>query len=86
MSRSVRAALLPVDLCPWGLLIAVLLIYLLGVLALAALGRRTDARALAGFIPDCIRLVRRLIVSPQTSPGQRIGLLVLIAYLAVPMA
>lgn len=31
------------------------------VLALLVLGRRSDARALAGFIPDCLILFKRLL-------------------------
>jgi hypothetical protein len=34
------------------------------VLALVLAGRRGDARALAGFVPDCVVLFRRLIASP----------------------
>lgn len=76
---------LGVDLIPWGLLIATVAIYAVAVLALLALGRRTDARALAGFVPDCVRLVRRLLAHPSTTRGQRIALLALIAYLALPI-
>jgi uncharacterized membrane protein YkvA (DUF1232 family) len=76
--------LLGVDLVPWGLLAIVALAYAAAVLALLALGRRTDARALAGFIPDCLRLIRRLIADPETMRAQRIGLLALLGYLALP--
>ena len=36
-------------------------IYALFVATLYIVGRRTEARALAGFIPDCIVLFRRLL-------------------------
>ncbi len=79
-----RGALFGVDLIPWGLLAIVALSYAIAVLALLALGRRTDARAVAGFIPDCIRLIRRLIADPETTRAQRIALFALVAYLALP--
>jgi hypothetical protein len=47
-------------------LLAVVWLYAVAVLALVALGRRSDARALAGFIPDCLVLVRRLLADPQS--------------------
>jgi hypothetical protein len=40
-------------------------VWVLAVLALVAAGRRTDARALAGFIPDCLVLVKRLLGDPR---------------------
>lgn len=76
--------MLGVELVPWGLFAILVLSYLLAVLALLALGRRGDARALAGFVPDCLRLIRRLMVHPTTTRGQRLALLVLLAYLALP--
>jgi uncharacterized membrane protein YkvA (DUF1232 family) len=54
------------------------------VLILVLAGRRTDARALAGFVPDCVVLFRGLIRDGQIS-GWRKGLvLALVAYLAMP--
>jgi uncharacterized membrane protein YkvA (DUF1232 family) len=69
---------------PWLLAICVAL-YLAFVGVLLLLGRRTDARALAGFVPDCIRMIRRLAVDPETSRGQRLALLALVGYLALPI-
>lgn len=77
-------AVLAIDLVPWGLLAITAVAYAAAVLGLLALGRRTDARALAGFVPDCIRLIRRLIADPKTSRGERVALLALIGYLALP--
>ena len=77
-------AILGVDFVPWGLLAIILLVYLFAVLVLLALGRRTDARALAGFVPDCIRLIRLLLTHPSTTRAQRLALLALVAYLAFP--
>ena len=42
-------------------LAATVVVYLLIALALFVAGRRTEARALAGFIPDCIVLFKRLL-------------------------
>jgi uncharacterized membrane protein YkvA (DUF1232 family) len=52
---------------------------------LLAAGRRTDARALAGFIPDCIVLFRRLLGDPRISRWRKALLVGLLAYLASPI-
>ena len=63
---------------------SVVLLYAVAVLTLIALGRRSDARALAGFIPDCLILAKRLLRDERV-PGRRKALLVgLVAYLAMP--
>ena len=56
---------------PWGLLLFVAGAYILGVAALIAAGRREDARALAGFIPDCLVLVSRLARDTRISRPRR---------------
>ena len=76
--------MLGVDLIPWGLLLIIAVIYVGAVLLLLALGRHTDARAVAGFVPDCVRLIHRLLASSSTTRTQRLALLGLIAYLALP--
>ena len=64
---------------------ATLLLYAAFVLLLVLRGRRSDARALAGFVPDCVILVRRLLADPRV-PRRRKALLVLAAlYLASPI-
>jgi uncharacterized membrane protein YkvA (DUF1232 family) len=70
---------------PWLLLGAIVALYLAFVVALLILGRRTDARAVAGFIPDCVRLIKRLATAPETSRAQRFALLALVGYLALPI-
>jgi uncharacterized membrane protein YkvA (DUF1232 family) len=60
-------------------------IYLAFVLTLLIAGRRTDARALAGFIPDCVVLFRRLLTDGRVSGWRRAAVVVLIAYLAMPI-
>jgi uncharacterized membrane protein YkvA (DUF1232 family) len=59
-------------------------IYVTAVLALVALGRRSDARALAGFIPDCVVLVRRLLRDPRVPRRRKAALVLLAAYLLLP--
>jgi uncharacterized membrane protein YkvA (DUF1232 family) len=54
------------------------------VALLYASGRREDARALAGFIPDCIVLVHRLLHDPRVPRRRKLLLVALIAYLALP--
>jgi uncharacterized membrane protein YkvA (DUF1232 family) len=66
---------------------------LLGALALAwgivaavlyfAAGR-TQARALAGFVPDCVVLVGRLLRDPRVPPRHKLLLALTAGYLALP--
>ena len=55
------------------------------VLALVALGRREDAIALAGFIPDCVVLLRRLLGDGRVPGRRKLVLVALAAYLATPV-
>ena len=55
---------------------------LIGGLALA--GPSGAARAVAGFVPDCVVLFRRLLGDPRTSRRQRALLVALLGYLALP--
>jgi uncharacterized membrane protein YkvA (DUF1232 family) len=48
-------------------------------------GRREDARAAAGFISDCLVLFRRLIADPRVPRWRKALLVVLLAYLAMPI-
>ena len=59
--------------------------YAAAVLALVALGRRSDARALAGFIPDCLVLVQRLMRDPRVPRRRKLALALLVAYLVQPI-
>jgi uncharacterized membrane protein YkvA (DUF1232 family) len=52
---------------------------------LVLLGRREDARALAGFVPDCVVLVRRLLGDHRVPRRTKLLLLALVAYLASPI-
>src|SRR5436189_5373962 len=70
---------------PWGVLLFVAGLYVLAVAALIAAGRREDARALAGFIPDCLVLVSRLARNEQISRPRRAVLFLVLGYLAMPI-
>jgi uncharacterized membrane protein YkvA (DUF1232 family) len=61
-----------------------LLVYAALVLALVIAGRRESARALAGFIPDCIVLCGRLLRDPRVPRRKKILLVALTGYLALP--
>ena len=54
--------------------LAALVAYALSVLVLVLAGRRTDARALAGFIPDCVVLFKRLLADPRVPRRQKASL------------
>jgi uncharacterized membrane protein YkvA (DUF1232 family) len=70
---------------PWGLLLLIAGVYVLSVAALIAAGRREDARALAGFIPDCLVLVSRLARDRRVSRVRRGVLFIVLGYLAFPI-
>ncbi len=59
----------------WGLLVAALLLA----------GRRTDAHALARFVPDCLVLVRRLMADERVPRSRKLLLVALVGYLALPI-
>jgi uncharacterized membrane protein YkvA (DUF1232 family) len=65
--------------------IAALALYAAFVVALVIAGRRQDARALTGFIPDCIVLFRRLLGDERVPRRRKLLLAALIAYLAMPI-
>jgi uncharacterized membrane protein YkvA (DUF1232 family) len=67
----------------YGLVGAVAL-YALVVLAFVLAGRRTDARALAGFVPDCAVLLTRLLRDPRVPRRSKLLVAALIPYLALP--
>ncbi len=58
--------------------------YAVLVAGLVVAGRRTDARALAGFVPDCVVLVRRLLGDPRVPRARKLLLVGLLAYLTLP--
>jgi hypothetical protein len=69
------------------LLLSFALVALLYAAALAALllaGRRADARALVGFVPDCIVLIGRLLRDRRVPRWRKAALALLAGYLALP--
>ena len=69
----------------WIALLVVAALYAAFVVALLVAGRRSDARAWAGFVPDCVVLFRRLIGDARVPRGRKLLLGVLLAYLAMPI-
>jgi uncharacterized membrane protein YkvA (DUF1232 family) len=58
--------------------------YMALIVCLLLSGRRADVRAFAGFIPDCIVLLRRLLSDKRVPRRHRLMVGGLIGYLAVP--
>ena len=67
------------------LLACAVLAYLGLALALVVVGRRTDARAVAGFVPDCVVLCRRLLADSRVPRRHKALLAGLLGYLASPL-
>ncbi len=61
-----------------------LAMYLVFVLTLLLLGRRTDARAWAGFVPDCVVLFSRLARDRRVPRRHKWLLVALVGYLSLP--
>jgi uncharacterized membrane protein YkvA (DUF1232 family) len=70
----------------WAILAAVgaVALYAACVVVLVVAGRRGEARALAGFIPDCIVLFKRLLADPRVPQRRKALLAGMIGYLALP--
>lgn len=58
----------------WAVCVALLVVF----------GRRSEARALARFIPDCLILFRRLLADDRIPRSRKLVLVALLAYLALP--
>ena len=65
--------------------VVLLLLYATVVLALVALGRGADARAMARFVPDCVVLFKRLLSDPRVEWWRKVLLVLVIVYLASPI-
>jgi uncharacterized membrane protein YkvA (DUF1232 family) len=71
----------------WALVAAgaTVAVYLAFVAWLVLAGRSGDARALAGFVPDCVVLFRRLLRDDRVPRRSKLLLWALIGYLASPL-
>jgi len=63
---------------------AALVLYAVAVAALFWAGRRTDAVALARFVPDCVVLFRRLLADDRVPRSRKLLLVPLLLYLVTP--
>ena len=63
---------------------AALVLYAVAVAALLWAGRRTDAVALARFVPDCVVLFRRLLADDRLPRSRKLLLVPLLLYLVTP--
>ena len=64
--------------------LAAVLVYGIFVGGLALAGRRADARAVAGFVPDCIVLFHRLLGDARMPRRYRVVVIAMLGYLALP--
>ena len=62
----------------------ILVLYVAIVVAFALAGRREDARAIAGFVPDCVVLFTRLLRDRRVPRRHKLLVGALIPYLALP--
>lgn len=71
----------------WSLIAAaiVVAVYLAFVAALFLVGRRTEARALGGFIPDCLVLLKGLLRDGRVPRRRKAVLIALVGYLSTPI-
>ncbi len=63
---------------------AALLLYGLFVVWLIVAGRKETVRAVAGFVPDCVILFRRLLSDHRVPRRKKLVLAALVPYLALP--
>lgn len=63
---------------------AILAVYAFVVLAFVLAGKRQDARAIAGFVPDCVVLFTRLMRDKRLPRRHKLLVAALIPYLAMP--
>ena len=65
--------------------LALLAAYALAVAILALTGRRGQARAIGGFVPDCAVMFSRLARDPGVPRARKLAVVALAAYLASPI-
>jgi uncharacterized membrane protein YkvA (DUF1232 family) len=71
---------------PWLVytLVGLIGLYVMVVLAFFIGGRRADARAIGGFVPDCVVLLSRLLRDKRLPRRHKLLVGALIPYLAMP--
>jgi uncharacterized membrane protein YkvA (DUF1232 family) len=74
------------SMAQWALFLglAVVIVYGLFVAGLALAGRSADARAVAGFVPDCIVLFKRMLGDSRMPRRYRVIVIAMLGYLALP--
>ena len=70
----------------WALCLglATVIAYAIFVGVLAVAGRSSDARAVAGFVPDCIVLFKRMLGDSRLPRRYRAIVVAMVVYLALP--
>ena len=70
----------------WALFLGLAVVVVYGVVVggLALAGRSSDARAVAGFVPDCIVLFKRMLGDPRMPRPYRAVVIAMMGYLALP--
>lgn len=66
-------------------LLVLVTLYAALVLGFVWRGRREDARALAGFVPDCVALFSRLMRDPRVARRHKWLVAALLPYLLMPI-
>ncbi len=64
--------------------LATVIVYAIFVGVLALVGRSSDARAVAGFVPDCIVLFKRMLGDSRLPRRYRAIVVAMVVYLALP--
>ncbi|MBA3428613.1 MAG: DUF1232 domain-containing protein [Actinobacteria bacterium] len=70
----------------WALFLglATVIVYAIFVGVLALVGRSSDARAVAGFVPDCLVLFKRMLSDSRLPRRYRAIVIAMLVYLALP--
>jgi uncharacterized membrane protein YkvA (DUF1232 family) len=70
----------------WALFLglATVIVYAIFVGVLALVGRSSNARAVAGFVPDCIVLFKRMLGDSRLPRRYRAIVVAMVVYLALP--
>ena len=70
----------------WALFLGLAVVVVYGVVVggLALAGRSSDARAVAGFVPDCIVLFKRMLGDSRLPRRYRAIVVAMVVYLALP--